>query len=574
VQVPTLTSGTDTDLYLYEDINQPDQDYRLISEANDTFTAASGTAPDHTKWRVIYASPEIRDNRLFVTSSGGGIDSGVMGRYALEGDFDIQYDWELIDAPSTQNWALVLEARDKANMTPSWDGNPEGDVVSISRRYDVSGHGYNFYTYDGSWTSRGSAYSLNHTTGKLRMVRTGDLFECFYWSGGWTSLGTYTFTGIASDLNVAIGIVSWTGNPTPQGYIDNFTVTSGTVTGFVDDTGGRPAQEVWDSNFEGVWHMAQEPSGADDILDSTSNVAHGTSQNMEAADLKDSQVGKALEFDGSNEWIDMGDVAATDPGTGELTVETLVKGNSTAALAGIVTKGNRQSTSEGWSIWQDTSTLRVRCNSSDDAVERASQTLTGGQLDTNWHTVGLVLDHTDEKIYGYKDGSNSGWVAGGGGPADDVITGFDIDTSDELAIAAFRDASTTYYEADITVDEVRISSTARTPEWISTTHGSLFDALVFYDLLIPTPTPPTPPTPSGLADAAGWTSINDVLTSGIVVRLYRRLDGELVGEDISATISGIWNIPTTYDEYHYALALYPVSGTNALIYDWLEPTTV
>ncbi len=136
-------------------------------------------------------------------------------------------------------------------------------------------------------------------------------------------------------------------------------------------------------------------------------------------------------------------------------------------------------------------------------------------------------------------------------------------------IGAARDAGSS---ADGLIDEVRVSSTARSNLWISMTHDSLFDDLVFYDLLGPTPTPPEPPTPSGLADAMGWTAINDVLTSGIVVRLYRRSDGSLVGEDISATISGIWNIPTTYDEYHYAIGLYPVSGTNSLIYDWLHPT--
>jgi hypothetical protein len=46
-----------------------------------------------------------------------------------------------------------------------------------------------------------------------------------------------------------------------------------------------------------------------------------------------------------------------------------------------------------------------------------------------------------------------------------------------------------------------------------------------------------------------------------------------VGE-ATTNASGTWNIPTTYSEYHYAIGLYPVSGTNALIYDWLYPTTV
>jgi hypothetical protein len=45
---------------------------------------------------------------------------------------------------------------------------------------------------------------------------------------------------------------------------------------FVGDTGSTAAKAVWDSNFLGVWHMAQEPDGVDSILDSTSNEFHGT----------------------------------------------------------------------------------------------------------------------------------------------------------------------------------------------------------------------------------------------------------------------------------------------------------
>jgi hypothetical protein len=72
-------------------------------------------------------------------------------------------------------------------------------------------------------------------------------------------------------------------------------------------------------------------------------------------------------------------------------------------------------------------------------------------------------------------------------------------------------------------------------------------------------------------NAIGFVSVDSVLTSGIVVRLYLRSDGSLIGSDIT-TVSGTWSIATTHDDYHYAIALYTVSGTNALIYDWLHPT--
>jgi hypothetical protein len=71
---------------------------------------------------------------------------------------------------------------------------------------------------------------------------------------------------------------------------------------------------------------------------------------------------------------------------------------------------------------------------------------------------------------------------------------------------------------------------------------------------------------------AGQTTINDTPASGIPVRLYRRSTGEYVGGTTSAGVSGTFEIDSTFNEYHYAVALYDVSNTNAVIADWLIPT--
>ena len=68
----------------------------------------------------------------------------------------------------------------------------------------------------------------------------------------------------------------------------------------------------------------------------------------------------------------------------------------------------------------------------------------------------------------------------------------------------------------------------------------------------------------------GTVSIDDTLTSGIVVRLYSRFDGAFIIEDIT-TSSGTFSLETSYYGNHYAIAMAPVSGTNSLIYDWLFP---
>lgn len=70
----------------------------------------------------------------------------------------------------------------------------------------------------------------------------------------------------------------------------------------------------------------------------------------------------------------------------------------------------------------------------------------------------------------------------------------------------------------------------------------------------------------------GYVEIDGTRASGVPVRLYRRNTGELIGYTTSAGISGTFEIETIYNENHYAVAVHPTdSGTNALIYDWINP---
>lgn len=87
-------------------------------------------------------------------------------------------------------------------------------------------------------------------------------------------------------------------------------------TAYVGVTGSAPAQTVWDSNFLGVWHMSQDPTGGTDcMLDSTSNGHHGTPQgsNYAADDLVDGGFGKAIDFDLPNSADQEGILIAYDP---------------------------------------------------------------------------------------------------------------------------------------------------------------------------------------------------------------------------------------------------------------------
>jgi len=69
----------------------------------------------------------------------------------------------------------------------------------------------------------------------------------------------------------------------------------------------------------------------------------------------------------------------------------------------------------------------------------------------------------------------------------------------------------------------------------------------------------------------GVTSVNNVSTSGVPVRLYLRETGEYIGGTTSAGVSGTFEIETSHNAYHYIVGLYDSDDTNAIIADWLIP---
>ncbi|MHC4544674.1 MAG: DUF2341 domain-containing protein, partial [Planctomycetota bacterium] len=64
---------------------------------------------------------------------------------------------------------------------------------------------------------------------------------------------------------------------------------------------------VWDDNYVGVWHLSETPDtdgGTDEILESNNN-NDGDSQNMASNDQVPGQIDGSLDFDGSDDYIDI-----------------------------------------------------------------------------------------------------------------------------------------------------------------------------------------------------------------------------------------------------------------------------
>jgi hypothetical protein len=101
------------------------------------------------------------------------------------------------------------------------------------------------------------------------------------------------------------------------------------------------SQNVWASNYEMVQHMNEDPSGtAPQMLDSTANALHGTSSgSMTSGDLVAGKIGKAIDFDGTDDMVDMGNVSIVD-GLGNVTFSAWVNTDNVTKCQGVLDEGD------------------------------------------------------------------------------------------------------------------------------------------------------------------------------------------------------------------------------------------
>lgn len=180
------------------------------------------------------------------------------------------------------------------------------------------------------------------------------------------------------------------------------------------------------------WWPLMDSAANTTVDDASSNANDGTlGGGNNTADIAvtgpNSFATSALDLDGSSDNIDFGADPVGHPGTSGWTAFVRFKNDVTTGTRFLLAMGNDTSSfGEGWCIFVGTTALIVRC--CDASSNRRSQSVSFSDT-TSFHDVALVLDRTTNTITGYLDGSNSGWSAGGGGPTDDDITGFNITDS-------------------------------------------------------------------------------------------------------------------------------------------------
>ncbi len=228
---------------------------------------------------------------------------------------------------------------------------------------------------------------------------------------------------------------------------------------------------VWDSNYKGVWHLSETPTGA--FYDSTSNSNDGTGYNLQSDDQVDGQIDGSIDFDYTNDYINCGNDTSLNVGSNDFSLSLWFKydGVHMGVLAGkgavLMAKRYRLSIESGPGM--------LMANIDDDTTARSiSSTLTYG--DNLWHHVTMVRDGNYLRLYidGAEDPNS---------PID--ITGYgSLDEIESFYINAFRSevGGTLGYWSTANTDEVRVASLALSPERIATEYYNQLDPSSFYSV--------------------------------------------------------------------------------------------
>ena len=262
-----------------------------------------------------------------------------------------------------------------------------------------------------------------------------------------------------------------------------------------DAEDGQDATNVWDSNFKGVYHL-NDPINP---LDATSNNNDGTNHGTIAATGK---IGGAGNFDGISSSVGLSNLTISN----SVTISSWIKMNSsTGTILGFCGDLNSLCTGGDYSLL----TLRVVNNavqmylSHTQNMYRRIGAATGAIISQEiwFYVTGVINNYATNDIDLYVNGEAQSITynnvsSGGGSLTMSPFLG-------SLWIV-YNNSSSTYFNG--LLDETRISSTARTAEWIKFEYNNMNSSNNELSFAVQQYAPA--PTPSNLTATANLNTIS------------------------------------------------------------------
>ena len=233
--------------------------------------------------------------------------------------------------------------------------------------------------------------------------------------------------------------------------------------GHPDISDGQDAENVWDSNFKMVQHLEESSNPYTDSSSNSFDSTGGTYPTLSSS----GKINGAQDFDsGSSEYITMGTVLGKPT---NYTIEGWIKAESWGSAGPFSSSNGSDSTTWGF-IFRD----------SGDNVELWTSSGSAGQqaiMATDWNSTGFPSANWIY-IVGTVDGSNIRYYKNGG--LVNTISQTVAQAGTPLSFSIGRLGEYAGFNFNGLIDEVRVSDTARSTEWIEAQYLSTTDALLTY----------------------------------------------------------------------------------------------
>ena len=223
---------------------------------------------------------------------------------------------------------------------------------------------------------------------------------------------------------------------------------------------------VWDSNYKGVWHLDQAPTGTGSILDSTSNGYNGTPASSGISLSSTGIAGGSLNFDGVSNGNDV-TFSSSTPGGPPITASIWIKTTGLNSTAQSQIMAKFQWSSSGWGIYDDGQYdanvfLRPYPNYN-NVVDIPRSSINNGV----WHYLVGTIDPGDTLRF-YLDGALYGST---------TTSSTTADTTDALVIGGFGGGA-----GGGLLTEGRVSNSVRSADWIAAEYNNQQSPSSFYTM--------------------------------------------------------------------------------------------
>ena len=226
----------------------------------------------------------------------------------------------------------------------------------------------------------------------------------------------------------------------------------------------QDVENVWDSSYKAVWHLEEDDG---DYSDSTSNDNDATTISVTSRSASPKIGTKSPNFDGGDDYIQVPHHTSLDFDGESFTLEAWLNSNDYSSEQHIIGK-NANGDDQGWnSEIYDANDFMLQSGEGSSYMDMS----TGDGLSSNneWYHISIVWDTSSDDTEFYINGVNQSK-----NPANDDLRDWSAVTNDTF-IGISKAAGVDRYAFNGEMDEIRLSNTARSKNWISVSYNTSND---------------------------------------------------------------------------------------------------